>query len=139
VRFNDAFADGKPQTGPAGPAGPFGDRNAVELVEDPFQIMFRHAGTMIGHLQSQPFPVNGGTDLDHAIHRGILVGIVNQVHQYLGHQHQIHGYQWKGIGEPDLDLAVADALLNGSQGTTDQILDIARLAIHAECFCYLVI
>ena len=39
--LDDPFAYGEPESGSS---GPLGDRNPVELVEDPLQVGFRYTG-----------------------------------------------------------------------------------------------
>ena len=89
VGLDNPLADGEPQ---AGPAGPFRDRDPVELVEDPFQVLFGEPGP-----RSATSMTSQGASVRAMISMGCrganISGIIQQIDQHLGHQHHIHGDQ----------------------------------------------
>ena len=84
------FADGKAK---AGPPGPFRDRKPVELFEYSFQVRLGDPRTVVGDFHREFVVQEPGSNFDTTFRRRIFQGIIQEIHQDLGHQCHIHSYR----------------------------------------------
>src|SRR5205807_9659214 len=85
--FDKAAANRQPEAGP-GAAAILG-LNAIELVEDPFEIARRDAGSLIDNLDRDDIPVLPCMQIDAAAGGCVLGRIIEQIEQYLLEQDRI--------------------------------------------------
>src|SRR4029078_12190888 len=104
----EAPADRQSQTGP-GP-DPIALSGAIELVEDPLEILFRDAVAFVQHLKDDgPLLLPGLYD-DGRLRRGIFGGVVEQVEEHLLEQHGIDRDHRQVAGEADAAPLIHTAL-----------------------------
>src|SRR5207253_4090393 len=89
VQLDDLLGDGEPQAGPLRPAGEQ-VVGAVEPLEDPFSVMWPHAGSVVLHLDGDVAPRAPGAHADALVLPSVLHRVVQQVEHHLRHGVAIH-------------------------------------------------
>src|SRR5262249_35352338 len=103
--LDKAAADRQPQPG-AG-ALPVLRLDAVELVENPFEIAGQNARSLIDDLNRHDVAIAPGAQVDTGTKRGTFGGIVEQVEQHLLKQHGIDPQHRQIRRDLDLDAMLA--------------------------------
>src|SRR5205085_9497304 len=104
--------DRQAQPGAAGlpAAGPV---DAVEALEDPFEVTGGDADALVGHAHHDPLALDGGLQFDHRSRLRVLDGVVEQVDDGRDHLALVAEDEGRirGCGDQDLDVTL------GGEGT----------------------
>ncbi len=100
--------------------------DAVELVEDLFEIGRRDAGALVADVDPHAPPVAPRHEAHGRPHRGVFGGIVEEVEQHLLEQHGVEVQHRQIGGEVELDLVPGEDRRGAFERAADQLGEIDR-------------
>src|SRR5437588_7371523 len=130
LRLDKASADRQPQPGARATA--VLRLNAVELVEDAFEIVRRDARPFIDDLDQGDLAVAPGPQVYAAAGRCIFGGVVEEVEQHLLEQHRIELQHRQIGGDRDFDAMPSEDFAGSPQCRADDFADIEEIEAQLD-------
>src|SRR5437588_777553 len=130
LRLDKAAADRQPETGAGAPA--ILRLDAIELVEDAFEIARRDARPLIDDLDPGNIAVAPGPQVDAAAGRRIFGGVVEQIEQHLLDEDRVEPQHRQIGGDGDFDAMPGENFASSPYGRADDVAQVEEIEAQLD-------
>src|SRR5436190_5054542 len=129
--LDKAAADRQPESGPG--AAAVLRLDAVEFIEDAFEVARRNAGALIADLDYDGFILAPRSYLDAAFSRRVFGGVVEQIEQHLLEQYGVEPEHRQIVGDVQLHVMAPEHAAGPPQRRAEDFADVEEVELEVDC------